>query len=449
MFVLDFYLNLRNSFSPCVSNYHNEAARIKQYSLLQANEVQKLGCRGFAPTPPVPNQSEKSYKNAECKEMNMKIRSILAGGLAFAILSTPLTVGAEVLMPTPSVVAQQGALNVAGEGEGTLTIGSRAPQTVTFVTLTSQPNQQAEISLRLADGNLQRWNGQVMTRRADEAQIRLTNAGAADATGLLTVRFQGDRLISLVGNGSIDGQPMSIRFTIGDDSVNRPPVTPPITETGVNLAQSGQGTFGLQGRPNRSINFASVTVQPNGSAELSIRLADGNLIRFGGQQTRQDASDIVLNLASSGNASATGIANINYGANNSINSINANGTLDGQTFFIQFMGQQTSRPPQPVPPPQAQRNVICSGAMQNGWRYRAETANRQFTQIRWERPGAQPTVSTLRFERNNAQGEPVYRGAFRAATEVTLIDLSRGNPSPGSQVSIGVTEWGWSRGTCR
>lgn len=375
----------------------------------------------------------------------MKMRSILASGLAFAILGTPLIVGAAVLIPTSSAVAQQSSLNIAGEGEGTLTIGSRTPQTVTFVTVSSQPNQQAEISLRLADGNLQRWNGRVTTSRAGEAQISLTNAGAANATGLITVRYQDNQVISLIGNGSIDEQPMSIRFTIADDSVNRPPVA----ETAVNLTQSGQGTFGLQERPNRSINFASVTVQPNGSAELSIRLTDGNLTRFGGQQTRKDASDIVLNLTSSGNASATGTANINYGANSSINSINANGTLDGQNFFIQFTGQPTSPPPQPTPPPQAGRNVMCSGAMQNGWRYRAETADRRFTQIRWEQSGQQPTVSTLKFERNNDQGEPIYRGAFRAATEVTLIDLSRGNPSPGSQVSIGVTEWGWSRGTCR
>lgn len=375
----------------------------------------------------------------------MKMRSVLAGSLAVAMMGLPLAIGTAVLLPTSSAIAQQGALNVAGEGEGTLSVGSRPSETVTFVTVVIQPNQQAEIALRLANGNLVRWNGRSVRRTSGEAQISLTNAGMANATGTVTVRYQANRLISLIGNGSIDGQPMSIRFTIGDDSVNRPPTT----GTTVNLSQSGTGNFGVQGRANQSINFASVTIQPNGSAELSIRLTNSNLIRFGGQQTRKDATDIVLNLTSSGNASANGTANINYGANNSINSINANGTLDGQPFFIQFTGQQQgNRPPQPTPPPVSQ-NVTCSGSMQNGWRYRAETANRRFTQIRWDRSGAQPTVTTLRFERNNAQGEPIYRGAFRAATEVTLIDLSKGNPSPGTQVSVGVEEWGWSRGTCR
>lgn len=377
----------------------------------------------------------------------MKIRSILACsalacGAVVTVMGTPQIVGAAVPTSSSTVLAQQANLNLVGEGEGTLSIGSRPSQTVTFVTVTSRPNQQVEVSLRLADGNLQRWEGQLTSRSAGEAQIRLTNAGTADATGTLTVRYQDNNLISLSGSGTIDGQPLSIRFTIGDDSVGRPPAASAVT-----LAQSGQGVFGLQGRPNQTISFATVTVQPDNSAELSIRLADGNNIAFAGQQTRKTADEIVLNLTSSGGADAQGPANIRYGLNNSILSISANGTLDGQPFFIQFSGQQASTQP-PVAPPAAVA-VVCTGQMQNGWRYRAEVANQRFTQIRWERSGAQPTVSALRFYSNNAQGEPVYRGSFQDATELALVDLSGGNPRQGSQVSIGVEEWGWSRGNCR
>jgi hypothetical protein len=386
------------------------------------------------------------------KGVNMKIRSILAYsalacGAAVTVISTPQIVSAAVPMPASTVVAQQAPLNLVGEGEGTLTIGSRPSQTVTFVTVTSGPNQQVEVTLRLADGNLQRWGGQLVSRSAGEAQIRLTSAGTADATGTLTVRYQDSTLISLSGSGTLDGQPLSILFTIGDDSVSQPPAA-----SVVNLAQAGQGTFGLQGRSNQTISFASVTVQPDDSAELTIRLADGNNIAFAGQQTRKTAEDIVLNLTSSGNADAQGPANIRYGQNNSIISISSNGTLDGQPFFIQFSGQpaaaQTSVTlPAAVTP--AAATVICTGQMQNGWQYRAEVANQRFTQIRWERSGVEPSVSTLRFYRNNAQGQPVYRGAFQEATQVALVDLSGGNPRPGTQVSIGVEEWGWSRGNCR
>lgn len=377
----------------------------------------------------------------------MKIRSTLAyaamaTGTATILLSAPSLVATAFPIPSSTVVAQQTPLNLVGEGEGTLSIGTRPSQTVTFVTITSSSNQQAEITLRLTDGNLQRWNGQVVSRSAGEAQIRLTSAGGADATGTLTARYQGNTLISLSGSGTLDGQPLSIRFTIADDSVSRPPAPSAVT-----LAQAGQGTFGLQGRPNQAISFASVTVQPDDSAELSIRLADGNNITFGGQQTRKTAEDIVLNLTSSGNADVQGPANIRYGPNNSILSISSNGTLDGQPFFIQFSGQPATTQP-PVTPPSAGA-IVCTGQMQNGWQYRAEATNQRFTQVRWERSGAQPTVSTLRFYRNNAQGQPVYRGSFQDATQLALVDLSGGNPRAGTQISIGVEEWGWSRGNCR
>jgi len=264
----------------------------------------------------------------------MKIRSTLAYSLAFSFMGAPLLVGAGVLMSPTPVVAQAATLNLAGEGEGTLAIGNRPNQTVTFVAISSRPNRQTDISWRLADGNLLQWNGQLISASATQAQIRLTSAGMADATGTLTVRYQGNRLISVMGSGTIDGQAMSIRFTIGDDSVSRPPTT----GTPRNLAQAGHGIFGLQGRPNRPITFALVSVQPNGQAELSVRMADGTLITFGGQQTRNNAYELVLNLSNAGVADAQGTANIRHGANNSIKNIVANGSMDGQSFFIQFTG---------------------------------------------------------------------------------------------------------------
>ncbi|NJL49541.1 MAG: hypothetical protein HC929_21525 [Leptolyngbyaceae cyanobacterium SM2_5_2] len=161
-------------------------------------------------------------------------------------MNTPPILAEDTSIPLPTVVAQQANLNLVAEGEGTLSIGSRPSQTVTFVTVTSFPNQQVEVSLRLADGNLQRWDGQLISRSNGEAQIRLTGAGAADATGTLTARYQGTTLISLSGNGTIDVQPFSIRFTIADDSVSRPPTLGMVT-----LAQQGQGVFGLQGAQTR------------------------------------------------------------------------------------------------------------------------------------------------------------------------------------------------------
>jgi len=99
-------------------------------------------------------------------------------------------------------------------------------------------------------------------------------------------------------------------------------------------------------------------------------------------------------------------------------------------------------------PASSTQQLFCTGRMNNGWNYKAEFLNGRFTQIRWVRSGKPPQVSHLKFYRKNSQGEPIYRGSFQAATLVTLVDLSRGDVRRGSQISVGVEEWGWSRGTC-
>jgi hypothetical protein len=99
-------------------------------------------------------------------------------------------------------------------------------------------------------------------------------------------------------------------------------------------------------------------------------------------------------------------------------------------------------------PATAAQQFFCNGRMNNGWAYRAEILNGRFTQIRWERSGQPPQTTNLTFSSTNAQRQPVYTGAFQAATSVTLVDLSGGNVSPGSQISVSAQEWGTSTGTC-
>jgi hypothetical protein len=86
--------------------------------------------------------------------------------------------------------------------------------------------------------------------------------------------------------------------------------------------------------------------------------------------------------------------------------------------------------------------------MKNGRTFSAEFLDGRFTQIRWEQSGQPPQVSRLTFDSTNAQGQSIYRGSFQAATAVTLIDVSGGNVQSGSEISVGVEEWGWARGVC-
>jgi hypothetical protein len=101
-----------------------------------------------------------------------------------------------------------------------------------------------------------------------------------------------------------------------------------------------------------------------------------------------------------------------------------------------------------LPPATATQQLFCNGRMGNGWTYQAEFVNGRFTRIRWNRSGQPPQVSPLTFQRTNEKGQPIYRGGLFAAVTVTLIDLSKGEVAPGSQISVNVEEWGWSRGTC-
>lgn len=97
---------------------------------------------------------------------------------------------------------------------------------------------------------------------------------------------------------------------------------------------------------------------------------------------------------------------------------------------------------------QAAQQFTCTGQMDNGWAYTANFVNGRFTQIRWEQTGQPPQTTDLTFDTINALGQPIYRGSFLAAVTVTLVDLSGGNVQGGSEISVGVEEWGWSRGTC-
>lgn len=97
---------------------------------------------------------------------------------------------------------------------------------------------------------------------------------------------------------------------------------------------------------------------------------------------------------------------------------------------------------------QSVQTYSCAGQMANGWRYSALFLDGRFTQIRWDRSGQPTQTSALTRAATNSAGEPIYRGSFREATAVTLVDLGKGNVRPGSQVSVGVEEWGWARGTC-
>jgi len=109
-----------------------------------------------------------------------------------------------------------------------------------------------------------------------------------------------------------------------------------------------------------------------------------------------------------------------------------------------------------IPATVATQQLFCQGRMNNGWSYSAEFLNGRFERIRWTRSGQPPQVSSLSFKNTNNKGQPIYRGSLFAAVSVTLIDLSKGDVRPGSQIyrkemSVPVRKfpWEWKNGVGR
>lgn len=214
-------------------------------------------------------------------------------------------------------------------GQGTFSLSGRPDRKITSVSVTNESGNRATLALRLENGNLMRFGG--IWQGGNRQVFRIQNSGNADAKGRVNFTYVRGSISSISGSGTLDNQPFSFNFMRGGDSGQNNGSTQPMT-----LTQAGRGIFTLQGRPNRRITNATVTIKRDGSAELAFRLIDGNLMRFGGQLARKDAYSLTIRINNSGMADARGTANVDYGANNSIKNILADGKLDGQSFSVNF-----------------------------------------------------------------------------------------------------------------
>lgn len=94
--------------------------------------------------------------------------------------------------------------------------------------------------------------------------------------------------------------------------------------------------------------------------------------------------------------------------------------------------------------------LSCLGLDGVGSPYTATYVDGLFTKIRFDRGiGLPPVTSELTYDFVNDEGEPVYRGAYLGAADVVLIDHSKGNVQPGSEVTVAVdNNWNQQRGVC-
>ena len=104
----------------------------------------------------------------------------------------------------------------------------------------------------------------------------------------------------------------------------------------MNLYQTGKGVLDITGRQREQLVRATVVLRGNRDVEITLYRENGSTIRFGGKLAAIDAYKLYIQLSNSGNANADGNAEIAYGNDETINSLNINGRLDGQQFFVDF-----------------------------------------------------------------------------------------------------------------
>ncbi|BAQ63821.1 hypothetical protein [Geminocystis sp. NIES-3709] len=113
----------------------------------------------------------------------------------------------------------------------------------------------------------------------------------------------------------------------------------------VNVLSQGKGTWKVGRKSPISVTSASVTLQTDNKAQITLFLQDNRTVRLDGNFTRQTATQGRINLTNSGAATAQGSILLEYTKNNTIGLLNGQGSLDGQNFRMIFRGDQSSSKP--------------------------------------------------------------------------------------------------------
>jgi len=171
-------------------------------------------------------------------------------------------------------------------------------------------------------------------------QMNLIQVNDRAAEGILFVGENGElRAISPLAAGS----------PWADLSVDFQPQQHSQTEILMEISATGSGQFSRSGTPTESLSRATIVVTKENYVAMSFRGKDNRLMRFAGQLVRRSANSLTVNFTNYGKAKATGTLNVQYDANNSISSLNGNGTIEGQGFSINFNNSQSTAPQNQTP----------------------------------------------------------------------------------------------------
>lgn len=245
---------------------------------------------------------------------------VVAGEVNWAI-ATSFPMLSQSENANPSGLTQAPSVNLYEKGDGQIQIFDRQSQPVERALVTVRPNRSVDIAFGFSNTNRPlRLSGGLVSWSNNTLIVELTNSGDTGASGQVTVLYgENQSIYSISGKGRLNGRPMSIEFN-----------------GAVALSQTGRGFLTLKDGPSRNITKVSVTGQSKGSLDLVFFLDNGNQMLFSGNLASREADLLRIQLIDSRNVSASGTLKVKYGADNSIDSINGDGKLDGQDFSVQF-----------------------------------------------------------------------------------------------------------------
>lgn len=239
---------------------------------------------------------------------------------------------AAIAVPALIVMIPLNAIAQSIEGQGTLSLQGRPDREIVRASMTTDAENRTEMAFLLSDGNTirftGRYQGQTDSTQLGVTAIRLTHSGNADASGIVRVTYVEGSISKIEGEGLLDSQVFRFSF-------NR---AVPTSSNGVENAL-GRGILQIQDRSPLAITYASVLTYTDSRTEITLQLSNGNIIRLSGESPEQAPNSLPnllpVVLTHSGDADASGILNITY-LEDSVQSISGRGSLDGQTFTLNY-----------------------------------------------------------------------------------------------------------------
>jgi hypothetical protein len=106
------------------------------------------------------------------------------------------------------------------------------------------------------------------------------------------------------------------------------------------LDQEGKGLWVQAGHAPERVTHVSLGGNPTQQLGLEFTLAGGGQRALAGTLKHKDGQSLVLKIVSSDSTPTSGSLRINYGPNNSIQTLSGRGVLNGQHFHLRFEAAQ-------------------------------------------------------------------------------------------------------------